>query len=132
MNVSQHSNHACLEPSIDGYIRMTFEAFAELDFIQRWSWEDSGLSEDLILDGIEVLSAGYNEWATGGSCRVSVGWAWFDSPDGRRCIAPGGVSSNVMLVTPRCYDLGSTKTGELLRAWVSTADWTAPHEKLRN
>ena len=109
--------------SLDGYIRMTFEVFSRLNFIRKLSWEDHRLCEDLILEGIQASCAGYCEWATNETHHVSIGWAWFDLPDGRRFIAPGGISSNVMLITQNCYDLGMGRTSELLNAWLSSEQW---------
>jgi hypothetical protein len=38
-------------------------------------------------------------------------------------LAPGGMSSNVMIMSPDGFDLGPTKTDELLRAWLSSQAW---------
>lgn len=109
---------------LDGYIRMTFDAFAGLEFTLRKSWEDSTLNDDLRHEGIEARHAGYCEWETDATQAVSIGWAWFECPNGMLAIAPGGISTNVMLVTPRTgYDLGQMKTEELLQAWLSGESW---------
>jgi hypothetical protein len=54
---------------------------------------------------------------------VTIGWTWFGSAGGPIFIAPDGVNSNVMLVTPKNYDLGAARTSELLRAWLSGVKW---------
>lgn len=109
---------------LDGYIRMTFEAFTKLEFTLRKSWKDSTLNDDLRHEGIEACQAGYCEWETDDTQAVSIGWAWFECPDGRLAIAPGGISTNVMLVTPKnSYDVGQAKTEALLQAWLSGEHW---------
>jgi len=110
--------------SLDGYIRITFDVFSSLNFQQKLAWEDEGLQQDLIVDDIPASCAGYCEWATeAASAQVSVGWAWFSLADGRTFVAPGGMSSNVMLVTQAGYDLGMHKTNELLQAWLARETW---------
>lgn len=109
--------------SLDGYIRLTFDAFLNLHFSRKLAWEDEELQQDLIVGDVPASCAGYCEWATADVHQVSIGWAWFDGADGRRYIAPGGISSNLMLVTPACYDLGMHRTAELLQAWLSGESW---------
>ncbi|WP_168170856.1 DUF4902 domain-containing protein [Rhodanobacter sp. C01] len=111
------------ENSLDGYIRLTFDAFSSLHFRRKLAWEDKDLQQDLIVEDVPASCAGYCEWATDGALPVSIGWAWFGVADGRRFIAPGGISSNVMLVTQASYDLGTHRTDELLRAWLSGESW---------
>jgi len=121
-----NSSSSCVispQRSLDGYIRLTFDAFSSLNFQRKLVWEDKGLQQDLIVEDVPALCAGYCEWATEGALQVSIGWAWFGLADGRKLIAPGGISSNVMLVTQTSYDLGMHRTDELLRAWLSGESW---------
>jgi hypothetical protein len=124
MSSQNKSKYQAAQTSLDGYIRMTFEAFTKLDFTLRKSREDIDLNEDLRFEGIESSRAGYCEWEADAIRTVSVGWAWFDCPNGHRIIAPGGISTNVMLVGYRTkYDLGQGKTDEILRAWLAGEHW---------
>ena len=109
--------------SLDGYIRLTFDAFSRLNFHRKLAWEDEDLQQDLILEDVPACCAGYCEWATDGALQVSIGWAWFGVADGRKFIAPGAINSNIMLVTQTSYDLGMHRTDELLRAWLSGESW---------
>lgn len=109
--------------SFDGYIRLTFDTFTRLTFRHKLAWEDFDLKHEFRDDFFPVCRAGYCEWATGGSNAISVGWAWFAGSDMEMFIAPGHVNSNVMFVTPKHYDLGASKTSELLRAWLSSHPW---------
>jgi len=103
---------------------MTFEAFTALEFTIRKSWEDRTLNEDLRSEGIETSCAGYCEWGTDATLGVSIGWAWFGLPCGRRAVAPGGINTNVMLVTHKArYDLGQETTDKLLQAWLACEPW---------
>jgi len=124
MSLPTSSKYEALQMSLDGYIRMTFDAFTKLEFTLRRSWEDEALHEDLRSEGIETSCAGYCEWGTDATRSVSIGWAWFGLPCGRLAVAPGGISTNVMLVTRRTrYDLGQSKTDELLQVWLASEPW---------
>ena len=109
--------------SFDGYVRLTFEALAWLVFGRRVAWEDDELAGELRAEGLPAARAGYCEWETAGATVVTTGWTWFGSACGSIFIAPDGVNSNVMLVTPKNYDLGAARTSELLRAWLSGVKW---------
>lgn len=117
--------------SFDGYIRLTFDAFTRLTFRHKLAWEDFDLKDEFREELFPVCRAGYCEWATGESDAITVGWTWFADADGEIFIAPGHVNSNVMLVTPKHYDLGASKTSELLRAWLSSHPWR-PERILRS
>lgn len=109
--------------SFDGYVRLTFDAFIRLTFGQRSMWEDAELASELRAADVPAAQAGYCEWSTQGRVVVSLGWGWFRSGRGPRFVAPGGVSSNLMLITPMHYDLGTRGTGDLLRSWLSGVNW---------
>lgn len=117
------SGGALPQLSFDGYVRLTFDAFIRVTFGRKSSWEDSELASELRADDVPAAQAGYCEWSTQGRVVVSLGWAWFQSAQGPRFVAPGGVSSNVMLVTPMHYDLGAQRTAVLLRSWLSGVNW---------
>ena len=124
MKSQLQSKTQMVQTSFDGYIRMTFETFNQLKFIRQECWEDVSLGEELRQAGIEISCAGYCEWGTDSIHSVSIGWAWFDCPTGRRVIAPGGISTNVMFVASKSsYDLGQGKTGDLLQVWLSGQRW---------
>lgn len=105
---------------------MTFEVFTKLRFIVRSSWEDLDLASELRCEGIETSCAGYCEWEAEATSTVSVGWAWFVCAKGRHTIAPGGISTNVMLVAHKTrYDLGDDRTAALLQGWLAGEHWAA-------
>lgn len=108
----------------DGYVRITFDALSELAFVRKHAWEDEDLRTDFVRDDIPACKAGYCEWiADHIAQQISIGWAWFGLKDGRIFLAPGGLSSNVMLVSPEHYDLGMHRTHELLQCWISDEAW---------
>lgn len=111
-------------PFSDGYIRLTFDTFSDLEFNQKQIWEDPILLEELASDDIPARRAGYCEWSTDDLLhRVSVGWAWFGLENEQIFLAPGGISRNVMFVSPSGFDLGAHRTSELLSAWLSVESW---------
>lgn len=115
-----------LQLSFDGYVRITFDGLERLRFGHKSAWEDTSLAADLRIEAVPAVRAGYCEWQTQGQPVVTLGWAWFCDAHARWLVAPGGVSSNLMLVTPTRYDLGPRQTSELLRAWLSGIDWCPP------
>lgn len=111
------------EFSFDGYLRLTFAALTRLAFINKLAWEDAELVHEFCAESIPARRAGYCEWDTGGKNPISIGWTWFEIADGNICISPCCVNSNLMLVTHKNYDVGASKTSELLRAWLSGVAW---------
>jgi Domain of unknown function (DUF4902) len=109
----------------DGYVRLTFCALLGKTFEYRRAWLDAQLSAELVSEGLPVDQAGYCEWLsdiTGAG--LSMGWAWFKLvPSAEVFLAPGGISTNVMLVTHKHFDMGHRKTQSLLRAWLSNQTW---------
>lgn len=124
MGLAANSRAGYLKYSPDGYVRLTFSQFIHLAFPHKLAWEDRTLREELLFDDIPASRAGYCEWATDNIlAQVSIGWAWFCFPDERKLLVPGGISSNVMLLTEAQYDMGPAETNELLRTWISNQHW---------
>ncbi|TAN07853.1 MAG: DUF4902 domain-containing protein [Rhodanobacteraceae bacterium] len=124
MNMQIASGLAGSPPlSFDGYVRLPFEALAGLEFGRKVAWEDADLAGELQAEGLPAVRAGYCEWETAGTTVVTIGWTWFAGARGSFFIAPGCVNSNLMLVTPKNFDLGASRTSELLRAWLSGVKW---------
>jgi len=115
----------CLEWSEDGYIRLTFQRFCQLSFARRMTIADDDLRSDLLAQDVPAFAAGYCDWLDISTpVHISIGWAWFATdPDSPQLLAPGGVSSNVMITSPDGSDLGPGKTNELLKAWLSSQCW---------
>ncbi|WP_158228862.1 DUF4902 domain-containing protein [Chitinimonas sp. BJB300] len=109
----------------DGLIRLTFADLCSTPIKQLMVWQDTDLLNELKDWGIKPSIAGFCEWVSETTApQISIGWAWFlPSTTERPILAPGGVSSNVMLRTQTGYDLGSQKTAELLLAWVTGLEW---------
>ncbi len=115
----------CLEYSEDGYIRLTFQQLCTLQFSQRQTINDDDLREELVEQDVPAMGAGYCDWLDASTAvQISVGWAWFvTAQDAPQLLAPGGLSSNVMITSADGNDLGPSKTDELLRAWLSGQAW---------
>jgi len=86
---------------------------------------DEDLRSDLLTQDVPAYCAGYCDWIDiSTSVHVSVGWAWFATARGApQLLAPGGMSSNVMMTSADGIDLGPAKTDELLKAWLSSQAW---------
>lgn len=117
----------CLEYSEDGYIRLTFLRLCQLPFPKRVTIRDDDLRNELLAQGVPAFSAGFCDWLDESTpVQVSVGWAWFvPACDARLFLAPGGMSSNVMITSPDGRDLGPARTDDLLKAWLSARKWQA-------
>lgn len=111
--------------SADGYVRLTYPCFCKLLFRHRTSISDDALLEELTSQNIPAVRAGYCDWMDDSTmAQISVGWAWFASAEGvPELLAPGGVSSNVMLVCGRGRDLGWLRTDQMLQRWLSQRQW---------
>ena len=111
----------------DGYVRLTFPQLCRLKFDKRQMFIDEELLQELLDQNIPALDAGYCDWLDDStSVQISVGWAWFTiRRNPSRVLAPGGVSSNVMLMSADGSDLGTNRTDELLQAWLSARAWEA-------
>jgi len=109
----------------DGYIRLQFKTFCALPFEQRALIADDDLRDELLEEELPVVTAGYCEWVdSSSSVPITVGWAWFTTEAfGTKYMAPGGVSSNVMLISKELHDLGARRTQELLTAWLVSTSW---------
>ncbi|WP_434153525.1 DUF4902 domain-containing protein [Pseudomonas sp. JZ134] len=109
----------------DHFIRMSYKEFSDVTFYQYMAWMDMDLVEELQSLGIDAASAGFCEWAsTTHSPSISIGWTWFrQSSIGSPYLAPGGISTNLMLRCATGYDLGPRATEELLISWLSRQNW---------
>ena len=111
--------------SDDGYIRMTLQRLSELYFAQRTSITDDDLRNELRDQDVPAYQAGFCDWiSVGAATHVCIGWAWFTvGRDAAVLLAPGGISTNVMLTSQDGRDLGMAKTNELISAWLSSQPW---------
>ena len=110
--------------SPDGYVRMAFSSLTAIRFEHRLAWLDDELLQELLEENVPALKAGYCEWNTAQAQQISLGWAWFTvCANGAACLAPGGISSNVMFVDAKCRDMGAQQTDALLRGWLASLQW---------
>jgi len=110
--------------SADGYVRLPLSSLMALSFTHRIAWRDDDLLNELREENVPALEAGYCEWVTADAHQVSLGWAWFTvCASGTTLLAPGGISSNVMLIDAKSRDMGANQTDSLLRAWLASVEW---------
>ena len=117
------SRQICIT-SADGYVRLPLSSLMALSFTHRVAWLDNELLNELRAENVPALEAGYCEWNTADAQQVSLGWAWFTvCANGVTLLAPGGISSNVMLIDAKSRDMGANQTESLLRAWLASLEW---------
>ncbi|MGN6739722.1 DUF4902 domain-containing protein [Dyella sp.] len=115
----------------DGYLRLTCTAFLRLQFRPHMVWPDASLLEELAHArvGLGIRRAGHCEWIApleppSSTVRlVSVGWAWMETLENRLLAAPGGIQSNLRLLSDDNMDLGPRTTQLLLAEWLDEAAW---------
>jgi hypothetical protein len=113
-----------MHTSPDGYIRLSLASLAALRFVHLFSHVDDEFRDELQAQTLPVYCAGYSEWQSETQPAISLGWGWFiQSVWGDLLLAPGGVRSNLMLVSAHGYDLGPADTSELLGGWLQELDW---------
>lgn len=113
--------------SRDGYIRLTFESFQQVEMVHLFS----GMDDDRpVTTGTGASShpiTGYTEWVSRGKPAISIGWDWeLVGAQGKAQLVQTGIpGSNMMLVDQRGYDLGPARTRLLMAAWLSSFTWQA-------
>jgi hypothetical protein len=111
--------------SRDGYIRLTFESFQQLEMVHLFS----GIDEDRpIASGVGANSStitGYTEWVSHGTPAISIGWDWevTGAQGMARLIQTGTPGSNLMFVDQHGQDLGPAQTTAMLVDWLNTFHW---------
>ena len=111
--------------SQDGYIRLTFESFLQLEMVHLFS----GVDEDRPIDGgVGANSSaltGYTEWISRTVPAITIGWDWeVTGVLGKVCLIQTGIPGrNLMFVDQHGQDLGSAQTAAMLVDWLNTFDW---------
>lgn len=114
-----------IESELPGYARLEVAQFRRLTFPQRMVFQDHHLREELTMQDMPVLSAGFCDWIDDTTPqRICIGWAWYRHVgDGNGRLAPGGFSRNVQFVRTDGRTVGPRDTDRLLRAWLSMHPW---------
>lgn len=117
---------------LDGYIRLTYQAFLDLRFEKRKAWEDEDLRMELVREGTSATRAGYCEWTAPREHPpahepklVSLGWTWVEGCGEAPTPIVDGLHSNIMLLSDGSYDLGMVETCRLLHRWLCDRPWQA-------
>lgn len=111
--------------SQDGYIRLTFESFLQLEMVHLIS----GMDEDRpAANGTGASSfaiAGYTEWLSRTVPTITIGWDWqLTGVQGEaRLIQTGTPGRNLMFIDRHGQDIGPEQTAVKLVDWLSTFDW---------
>ena len=111
--------------SRDGYVRLTFESFQQLEMGHLFSGIDG---DRPIASGVGANSStitGYTERVSHGTPAISIGWDWeVTGAQGKaRLIQTGTPGSNLMFVDQRGQNLGPAQTTAMLVDWLNTFHW---------
>lgn len=113
--------------SRDGYIRLTFESFQQVEMVHLFS----GMDEDRPITMGTGASlhpiTGYTEWVSHDTPAISIGWDWelIGTQGKALLIQTGTPGSNMMLVDQHGNDLGPARTKQSIAAWLSMFAWQA-------
>jgi hypothetical protein len=122
----------------DGYLRLTYTAFLRLRFRPHLVWPDDSLLAELAQESLDIRRAGYCEWVSSlergrnsTNRLASIGWAWMETHEYRLLLVPGGVQSNLRLLSDDSRDLGTCSTQLLLSDWLDNLAWQeSTHQSL--
>ena len=117
--------------SVDGYVRMMFTAFQQVEMVHLFS----GMDEDrpsVAGAGAKFSSiTGYTEWISNSVPAITIGWDWkLTGAQGTACFIHTGIpGSNLMFLDQHSHDLGSEQTRQLLVSWLEDFDWQTETSK---
>jgi hypothetical protein len=117
--------------SVDGYVRMMFAAFQQVEMVHLFS----GMDEDRpSADGAGANFSsitGYTEWISNSVPAITIGWDWkLTGVQGTACFIHAGVpGSNLMFLDQYSHDLGSEQTRQLLVSWLEDFNWQTETSK---
>lgn len=111
--------------SRDGYIRLEFEYFQQLEMIHLFSGMDDNRP---VISGVGANSSaitGFTEWVSHGTPAITIGWDWeLIGAQGKACLIQTGIPGrNLMFVNQQGQDLGSEQTSLILVDWLKVFDW---------
>jgi len=102
---------------------MTFADFCSLRFPRRFNIQDRYLLIELKARNVPAIRAGYCDWLDNTtSVTLNIGWEWYETSASRQLV-PGGISSNVMLLTANGADFERTQRDTLLHFWLEQQHW---------
>ncbi|WP_175704741.1 DUF4902 domain-containing protein [Burkholderia ambifaria] len=111
--------------SHDGYVRVSATQLASITLALLYAACDERVLSDAWDLGLPACHAGHCEWIdTNWRPPMTFGWAWLTDRDRTCRMFPNSVTSNVMIVCARGYDVGPDHTRSLLADWINTLPWT--------
>lgn len=121
-----HQEHAtAFMLSRDGYLRLTFESFRQVEIVHLFSGMDADRPSDTGSGASSHPITGYTEWVSQGTPAISIGWDWelIGVRSKAQLIQTGAPASNLMFVDQHGHDLGSEQTKLLIADWLNTFTW---------
>lgn len=111
--------------SQDGYIRLMFESFLQLEIVHLISGVDEDRPATSGAGANSFAIVGYTEWLSRTVPSVTIGWDWqLTGAQGEaRLIQTGTPGRNLMFVDHLGQDFGPEQTAVMLADWLSTFNW---------
>ncbi|SHN92839.1 hypothetical protein BHECKSOX_1619 [Bathymodiolus heckerae thiotrophic gill symbiont] len=113
----------------DGYIRLTFEELKQIPLVHLISSLDDNFNE--LSQKTENVNfsevTGYTEWGSKTSPAISIGWDWIinvSTTTGSYYKRNAQPRSNLMLITTKNCDIGSSKTNLLIEKLIDKVVWS--------
>ena len=111
--------------SVDGYIRLKFESFLQIEIVHLISGMDDDRPATRGAGAYASAITGYTEWVSNLSPQITIGWDWkLTGVQGTARLVHDGVpGSNLMFVDQHGHEHGSAQTQKLLLAWLDAFNW---------
>lgn len=115
----------------DGLVRMTVQELLDVRFQHLCSGMNACRGDPIEACGTTSEWAGYTEWASEESPRITLGWDWrlHCACDSVVLTQDGAARTNVMLVDADRRDVGWLKNLKALSMLVRSVDWAEPVQK---
>nr|WP_235366441.1 DUF4902 domain-containing protein [Burkholderia pseudomallei] len=108
----------------DGYVRLSLPQLARVSLAPICAAADDQILSELWDLGIGALRAGYCEWIDAhGAAPTTLGWSWFVDVERIWRIVPDSLTSNLMIISAKGYDVGPANTRQCLLNWLTKFDW---------
>ena len=111
--------------SRDGYIRLAYQTFRQLEMTCLYSGMDDDRPVTSGLGASATSITGFTEWVSHGIPAITIGWDWkLAGTDGKPCLLQTGIPGrNLMFIDQHGQDLGTEQTTTILIDWIKTFDW---------
>ena len=111
--------------SVDGYVRITFEAFQKTEISHLFSGIDEDRPSNNGVGANYSAITGYTEWVSNSSPAITIGWDWtMTRGEANASLVHAGIpGSNLMFLDQHNQDLGPETTRQMLSDWLDIFGW---------